>query len=136
MRETMKKLLIIILLFITTAYAEVINQYISQDLINSGIKIIDIRTVAEWKEDGLIKNAIPIEFFNEKGEYNVPLFMEELGKHVKENEKFALICHTGSRTRIISKFLAKQFNMHVINLRGGTVYAKAKGIKFYPYKDK
>ena len=132
----MKKLLIIILLFITTAYAEVVNQYISQDLINSGIKIIDIRTVAEWKEDGLVKNAIPIEFFNEKGEYNVPQFMEELRKHVKENEKFALICHTGSRTRIISQFLSKQFNMDVINLRGGVAYAKAKGIKFYQYKGK
>jgi rhodanese-related sulfurtransferase len=132
----MKKLLIIILLFITTAYAEVVNQYISQDLINSGIKIIDIRTVGEWKEDGLVENSIPIEFFNEKGEYNVPLFMETLGTHVKQGEKFALICHTGSRTRIISQFLSKQFNMQVVNLRGGTAYAKAKGFKFYPYKGK
>jgi len=120
----------------TTAYAEVVNQYTSQALIDSGIKIIDIRTVGEWKEDGLIENSIPIEFFNEKGEYNVPLFMETLGKNVKQGEKFALICHTGSRTRIISQFLSKQFNMHVINLRGGTAYAKAKGIKFYPYKGK
>ena len=132
----MKKLLIIILLFITTAYAEVINEYPSQALIDSGIKIIDIRTVGEWKEDGLVKGAIPIEFFNEKGEYNVPLFMETLAQHVKQGEKFALICHTGSRTRIVSQFLSKQFHMEVINLRGGTAYAKAKGITFYPYQGK
>jgi len=132
----MKKLFLIILFFITTAYAEVINQYTTQAIIDSGIKIIDIRTKGEWKEDGLIKNSIPIEFFNEKGEYNVPLFMQELAEHVKADEKFALICHTGSRTRIVSEFLAKQFHMHVINLRGGIVYAKAKGIKLYPYKGK
>jgi len=130
----MKKLLIIILLFITSAYAEVINEYTTQQLIDSGIKIIDIRTVAEWKEDGLVKNSIPIEFFNDKGEYNVPVFIEKLAEHVKPNEKFALICHTGSRTRIVAQFLSKQFKMNVINLRGGTAYAKAKGIKLYPYK--
>ena len=130
----MKKLFLIILLFLSSAYAEVINQYTNQALIDSGIKIIDIRTVGEWKEDGLVKNSIPIEFFNEKGEYNVPLFMKKLEETVKPGEKFALICHTGSRTRIISEFLAKQFHMQVINLRGGTAYAKSKGIKFYPYK--
>jgi len=130
----MKKLFLIILLFLTSAYAEVINQYTNQALIDSGIKIIDIRTVGEWKESGLVKNSITIEFFNEKGEYNVPVFMEKLGQNIKQGEKFALICQTGSRTRIVSQFLAKQFNMQVVNLRGGIVYAKAKGIKLYPYK--
>lgn len=124
------------LLLISSAFAELVQQYTTQAIVDSGIKIIDIRTAQEWKEDGLLKGAIPITFFNDKGEYNVPLFLEELKKHVKDGEQFALICHTGSRTRILSDFFANKLGMRVIDLKGGMVYAKAKGIKAYPYLGK
>lgn len=124
------------LLLVSSAFAELLQQYVTQDLIDSKIKIIDIRTPQEWKEDGILKGAIPITFFNEKGQYNVPLFLKELGKHVKKDEQFALICRSGSRTRIVSDFLANQLGMRVINLKGGMIYAKGKGIKVYPYIEK
>jgi len=130
----MTRLLSIILFFISTLFAEVINQYPSQALIDSNITIIDIRTEPEWKETGLLKGAIPITFFDDRGKYDIPVFMSELQKHVKEGEEFAIICHTGSRTTLLAEFLANYYHMNVINLRGGMYYAQGKGLKTVPYK--
>ena len=132
----MNKILLIILLYISPVFAEVINEYPSQELIDSKIKIIDIRTEPEWKETGLLSGAIPITFFNEKGQYDIPVFMHELQKHVKPDEKFALICHTGSRTAMLADFLSKYYHMKVINLRGGMYYAEGKRLKIFPYTTK
>lgn len=123
----MKKILSILLLLLSSSFAEVINQYPSQELIDSGITIIDIRTPAEWKDTGLIKGAVPITFFDERGNYDVYVFMKELNTHVKEGEKFALICHVGSRTSLLSDFLDQEYHMKVINLLGGMDYLHKKG---------
>ena len=132
----MTRLLSMILLFMSTLVAEVINQYPSQALIDSKITIIDIRTEPEWKETGLLKGAIPITFFDNRGRYDVPAFMDELQKHVKKGEKFAIICHTGSRTVLLAEFLSNYYHMTVINLRGGMYYAEGKRLKTIPYKKK
>ncbi len=122
--------------FISSVLAEVLHEYPSEQLLHSKIKIIDIRTPAEWHDTGILPGAIPITFFDERGRYNVPAFMQELLKHVKPDETFALICHTGSRTKILAEFLSQSYHMHVINLRGGMVYAEAKGMKPVQYLGK
>ncbi len=132
----MHKILLFLHLFLVCVFAEVFNEYPSQHHIDSKIKIIDIRTKQEWQETGLIEGAIPITFFDDRGKYNIPVFMEELQKHVKPGEKFAIICHTGSRTSILADFLSQYYNMDVINLRGGMYYAEGKHLKFVPYKAK
>ena len=110
-------------------HAEVINQYPSPEFLNSGITIIDIRTPAEWKETGIIKGAVPLTFFDERGNYDVPAFMKLLKSHVKEDQKFALICHVGSRTALVAKFLDQQYQMKVINLLGGMDFLHKQGYK-------
>ncbi len=132
----MKNLFIILFLFISTAFAEVVNTYASQEILDSKVKIIDIRTADEWRETGLLAGAVPITFFDERGEYNVPLFLQELSKHVKKGETFAIICHVGSRTSAIAGFLAENNSAKVINLLGGMVYAQKNGLKILPYKEK
>lgn len=117
-------------------HAEVINAYPDQKFLDSGIKIIDIRTPAEWKETGLVKGAIPLTFFDERGNYDVYVFMRELQKHVQKGEKFALICHVGSRTAMLSDFLSQEYHMQVVNLLGGMEYLKKSGYKTSPYKPK
>lgn len=133
---SLNKILVIMLLLISSVFAEVINKYPSQKLIDSKITIIDIRTKPEWKETGLLSGAIPITFFDEKGKYDIPLFMQKLQRHVKPNETFAIICHTGSRTAILADFLAKYYHMKVINLRGGMHYAQQIHLKSVPYMSK
>jgi len=129
----MKKTLFILLFFITTAFSEVINQYPTQELVDSNIKIIDIRTLGEWRETGILKGAIPLTFFDIFGNYNIPVFMRQLRSHVKEGEKFAIICHVGNRTAMLADYLDKEQNMRVINLLGGMDYAAKKGLSIVPY---
>lgn len=112
--------------------AEVTEQYISQKLIDSEIPIVDIRTPGEWKETGIVKNSVPIMFFNERGGYNVDMFLTELNAKVDTKKQFALICRTGSRTTMISAFLSKELGYSVINIKGGIVLAKPKNIKLVP----
>ncbi len=121
---------------ITSALAEVINQYPSQELVDSDIKIIDIRTLGEWRETGLLKGAIPLTFFDVFGNYNIPVFMRKLRSHVKEGEKFAIICHVGNRTAMLADYLDKEEHMNVINLLGGMDYAAKKGLSTVPYEAK
>ena len=132
----MKKILIILTLFISTIFAEVIDEYPTTALLSSGITIIDIRTPEEWLETGLIKGAIPITFWYADGSYNLSLFISTLEKHVKNGEKFALICHVGSRTTEVAAFLSQEYNMKVVNLLGGMEYLHKRGYKTQKYSEK
>ena len=125
-----------ILFFGTLLCADYIRQPIDQKLVDTKIKIIDIRTPEEWKTTGLVKGSIPIMFFDERGNYNVEAFLGELGKHVKKNERFALICNSGSRSQVLGSFLGNQLGYNVIDLEGGIRSAIAKKITMEPYKPK
>ena len=129
----MKKTVLLILLTFSL-FAQVKNQYASQALIDSKIKIIDIRTPAEWKETGLLKGSIPIMFFDERGQYDIRKFITQLDTYIKHDEEFALICRTGSRTSVIAPFFDKELGYKVINIRGGIMYAIGKKLPIEPYK--
>ncbi|UCN01091.1 rhodanese-like domain-containing protein [Sulfurimonas sp. SWIR-19] len=131
----MKKTILLLMLFTLSLMAEVKNEYISQALLKQNIPIVDIRTPGEWKETGLLKGAIPIMFWDARGNYDARKFLNELHKKVDTTKPFALICHTGSRTSIVAPWLAKEFGYKVINLKGGMEYAtKGLHIKTVPYR--
>lgn len=132
----MRILFIALLLSATTLMADYIRQPIDQKLIDSKIKIIDIRTPSEWRTTGLVKGSIPITFFDEQGNYNTEIFLGQLNKVVKKGEKFALICNSGNRTQIVGTFLGKQQGYNVIDLQGGIQYAIGKKLPLEPYKPK
>lgn len=120
----------------TLVSADYTRQPIDAKVVSSKIKIIDIRTPGEWKTTGLVKGSIPIMFFDEQGNYNVEAFLGELHKHVKKNEKFAIICNSGSRTQVVGGFLGNQLGYSVVDLEGGVQSAILKKIPFEPYKPK
>ncbi|DAB30057.1 MAG TPA: sulfurtransferase [Sulfurimonas sp. UBA12504] len=131
----MKKTLFTLLLLLTTSLlADVINEYPSQKILDTKIPVVDIRTASEWRESGLFKGAIPITFFNEQGGYDVNAFITELNKKVNTKKPFALICRTGSRTKMLSGFLSKEFGYEIINLDGGMMYVQGKKLPIVPYK--
>ncbi len=130
----MKTLIFTIILLSTSLFAKLTNEYPSQQLLNSHIPIVDIRTPPEWQETGLIKGAIPIMFFDEQGGYDVNRWLRELNKKVDTTKPFALICHTGSRTMVVAQFLSQKLNYNVINILGGMEYAAAKKLPILPYK--
>lgn len=123
------------LLFLVNALiADYTAQPIDQKLVDSKIKIIDIRTRGEWIHTGIVKGSIPIMFFDERGNYNLEEFLDELNKHIKPGERFALICDTGSRTKIVGVPLGQEMGYNVIDLKGGIQYAIAKKIPIEVYK--
>lgn len=129
----MSKISLIIALFSTLLFAELRHVDVDKEMVKSGIKIIDIRTEAEWKETGLVENAIPITFFDEQGRYDAQAFINELNKHVKKDREFALLCRTGNRTAAVSELLSKQ-GYKVVNLKGGIKRLMSQGYTPEPYR--
>lgn len=135
MEITLKKIILLLSLLTLSLFAEAKNSYMTQEILDSDMPIVDVRTPPEWIETGLLKGAIPIVFFNQNGKPEINKFLKELQEKVDVTKHFAIICHTGSRTSMIAPWLAENFNYDVINIVGGMEYA-TKGLKMttYPYK--
>ena len=133
MEKKLKKIFLALILLSASLMAELTNEYISQALLDKKIPIVDIRTVAEWRESGLLANAVPITFFDEQGNYDINAFLTKLNQKVDTKKPFALICHTGSRTSMLAPFLSEKLNYTVINLKGGMDYA-TRGLHLPTYK--
>lgn len=129
-----KTVFTLLLLLVTSLAASVTDEYPSQKILDDKTPIVDIRTPPEWRESGLLKGAIPIMFFNEQGGYDINGFVAELNKKIDTKKPFALICHTGSRTKIVSAYLSKEFGYTIINLDGGMTYVQGKKLPVIPYK--
>ena len=110
------------------------TEYPSAKILDSKIPIVDIRTPGEWREDGLAKGALPIMFFNEQGAYDMEGFLKELNAKVDTKKPFALICRTGSRTKILANYLSSELGFQVIDLSGGMMYYKSMNLPVIPYK--
>tara|TARA_X000000368_G_scaffold393975_1_gene360131 strand:- start:3945 stop:4349 length:405 start_codon:yes stop_codon:yes gene_type:complete len=121
----MKKLFIIFFcLSITQVNAEVkeANNQEILSLMQSGVPIIDIRRTSEWQDTGVIKNSHLITFFDKKGNYDVDQWLIKLKKIAKEGDPVIIICRSGRRSGIVSKFLDEQANYsNVYNASGGIV---------------
>ncbi|MCK5855227.1 MAG: rhodanese-like domain-containing protein [Sulfurovaceae bacterium] len=126
----LKKLLVWLLLSISSLLAEVTHIAATPAFIkDSKLKIIDIRTQGEWIETGIVRGAYTITFFDEKGNYDIDGFLAQIDAIVAKDEKFVLICRTGSRTGMISNFLGKKLNYNVINLKGGIMKLFREGFE-------
>jgi len=130
----LKKLLLSFLFLSASLFASITNQEVSQEFLDSKVPIVDIRTPGEWKETGLLKGAIPIMLFDERGNYDLRKFLKQLNDAVDTTKPFAIICRTGSRTSVLANFLSKKMNYKVINLKSGIVYAKYIGLPMVPYR--
>ncbi|MBA1437780.1 MAG: rhodanese-like domain-containing protein [Epsilonproteobacteria bacterium] len=130
----MKKI-IVLLIFTLSLFAEYKSEYITKELLDSNIPIVDIRTPPEWQQTGLLKGAIPIMFFDTRGGYNINRFLQELNAKVDTTKPFAIICHTGSRTSLVGHWMAEKLGYKVISLKGGMDYAtKVLKLPTYPLK--
>jgi rhodanese-related sulfurtransferase len=133
LENKLKKLIFTFLLLISSLYAELKNEYLTQKLIDSKIPIVDIRTTGEWRETGIVKGSIPIMFFDQRGKYDINAFLKELNAKVDTTKPFALICRTGSRTKMVSAFLSDKLNYKVTNILGGITSPHMKKIPLQKY---
>ncbi|MGE4419677.1 MAG: rhodanese-like domain-containing protein [Sulfurimonas sp.] len=130
----MKKVFLSLLFVSISLFASIKNEEASQELLLSNIPIVDIRTPGEWKETGLLKGSIPIMLFDEKGKYDLEDFLKKLNSAVDTKKPFALICRTGSRTKILAQFLSQKMGYDVINIKSGILYAKFMKLPILPYQ--
>ncbi len=130
----MKKILLGLFATMSVLMAELQQVLATPAFANENIKIIDIRTPAEWRETGIVKGSYTIMFFDEKGNFDVGAFLKQLDKVVDKDEPFALICRVGSRTAIVSEFLSERLGYRVINLQGGIMKMIYEGYKTVPYQ--
>ncbi len=98
-----------------------------QALVDRGVTVVDIRTPEEWRETGVIPGSKQIMAFTPDGRFN-PRFASEFQALVRPDDEVALICRTGSRTRIVSDALSRQAGYsRVYNVDGGIVQWLASG---------
>jgi len=119
-----KLLSICLLLSTSLVFAEV--KEVSNDeiiaLMNNNVSIIDIRRADEWRNTGVIKQSSLITFFDKQGNHNKEEWMSQLKKIVNQNDPVIIICRSGKRSGIVSKFLDEQANYtNVYNASGGMV---------------
>ena len=113
---------IIFLLSASQVFAEVkeVNNQEIVSLMQSGVPIIDIRRASEWHDTGIIKQSNLLTFFDQKGNYDVKEWLLKLKKIAKEGDSVIIICRSGRRSGIVSKFLDEQANYKsVYNASGG-----------------
>ena len=111
-----KIILIINSFFASLAFSDVIEIENNElkSLLQKRIPLIDIRREDEWKSTGILENSILMTFFDKNGKANTNEWLKELNKIAKKNEPVILICRTGRRTGIISKFLSEKVGYRLI----------------------
>jgi len=128
--KILKTTLLGVLFFVSSLSAKVTHIAATPAFIkDTKLKIIDIRTEGEWIETGIVRGSYTVTFFDERGNYNIDTFLDKLDSIVAKDEKFVLICRTGSRTGMISNFLGKKLKYDVINLKGGIMKLFREGFE-------
>jgi len=88
-------------------------------LIESGVKVIDIRRPEEWRETGVVEGSYLLTAFDDRGNF-MRNFPAELDRLVDKDETFVMICRTGSRTGYLARALAEQAGYeNVVNVTDG-----------------
>ena len=111
-----KIILIINVLVASFAFSDVIEigDIELKSLLQKKIPLIDIRRKDEWKSTGIEENSILMTFFDKNGKANTNEWLKELNKIANKNDPVILICRTGRRTGIISKFLSEKVGYRLI----------------------
>ena len=110
MHEYLRRIILIcvFLLFSTLLFASEIQHIGNADLkslMQQGVTVIDVRTTSEWRETGVIKDSHLIMFFDEKGKYDLHAWLGQVSEVASKNEPVILICHSGSRSKQLAKYL-------------------------------
>ncbi len=124
-------------IFSHTTLADVIqiNSQQLNELLRSGVTVIDIRTPSEWKKTGIVEGSLPIMFFNEKRQPLTEQWMQQVSQIVTPEDELILICRSGNRSGLIANYLSKKLKFaRIYNVERGIKDWIAKGYKTVPIK--
>lgn len=106
---------------------------LNDELIRSGIPIIDIRRESEWSTTGVVPGSHLLTFFHEDGTYDLDAFLAGINEIIRPGEPFAIMCRTGKRSFRVASFLVKNGFAAVISVYDGINGGIANGIPLAPY---
>lgn len=124
-------------IFSNTTLADVIqiNSQQLNELLRSGVTVIDIRTPSEWKQTGIVEGSLPIMFFNEKRQPLTEQWMQQVSQIVTPEDELILICRSGNRSGLIANYLSKKLKfVRIYNVERGIKDWIANGYKTVPIK--
>jgi len=98
---------VFLLLLSVSVRAEVvqINNNQLQDLVKKGVTLVDVRTLDEWVETGVVAGSEKMTFFDARGNYDAEKWLAGLQQLASNDQPVVLICWTGSRSRMIADWL-------------------------------
>lgn len=107
-----KKIVTLIILLICASIlhaGEVLNidNQTLKELILNDVPVIDVRTTAEWKDTGVVEGSHLLMFYDEKGNYDLEKWLADVAAIAEKDQPIILICHSGSRSRQLAKYLTK-----------------------------
>lgn len=90
-----------------------------QDLLDRGVRIVDLRREDEWAETGVIEGSTLITAFDARRRFQ-PTFLDAFEKLVRPQDEVILICRTGVRTSALSRHLGDKMGYtKVYNVKDG-----------------
>ena len=98
------------------------------------LKIIDIRTLKEWKMTGTIPNSYLVNMHNEDFSENIN-FLENVEKIINQNEKhdIAFICASGARSEIVANYFREKNYDNIFHIPEGILGKSKDGWLFLGY---
>lgn len=111
------------------AQAEVVNigNEELKGILKQGTPLIDLRTVGEWQQTGVVEGSQLIMLYDERGRADPEQWMKQVEQVADPAKPIALICRTGNRTGKAAQMLAQKYPGRTIyNVRDGiTGWARA-----------
>tara|TARA_B100001758_G_scaffold22692_1_gene15852 strand:+ start:214 stop:624 length:411 start_codon:yes stop_codon:yes gene_type:complete len=129
-------LLLSIFLNLNVAHAQDIEIEVGQlkNLLDKNAVVIDIRREEEWKQTGVIFGSMLSTFFNKDGTANIDVFLSDLRESVSAEQTILLICRTGRRTKVATKFMRSNTEFtEVFSVIGGITEWKKQGFTTVSY---
>lgn len=129
-------LLLSIFLNLNVAQAQDIEIEVAQlkNLLDNNAVLVDIRREEEWKQTGVIFGSMLSTFFNKDGTANINVFLSDLRENVSAEQTILLICRTGRRTKVATKFMLSNTEFkEVFSVIGGITEWKKQGFRTVSY---
>ena len=88
-------------------YSNIQNDQL-QEMLTNNVPIYDVRRADEWRNTGIIEGSQLLTFIDSNGAIN-PDFINKFTTAIGKDDSVILICRTGSRTKSLARYLAKEF---------------------------
>lgn len=74
----------------------------------AGVTLIDIRTLPEWEQTGVVPGSHLLTFFDARGQADPAAWLAKAKAVARPGDPVIVICRSGNRSKAVSQFLTQQ----------------------------